>query len=605
MKRIISMLLTITLLFSCGIIATSAADSKLTPELQQTVAELREGDTVDIVVYFADKTLRINEMPGWNSSDQVSLHNASTAHAEYLVDRNYALIREIFAPCENYQTYSRPTTGRTYYMNVDYTMEGCCIARNLDPAYLDAICANPHVRSIDLCPVWSADSKYEPSLIAVLNAVDPDDWIEVGVHRAGSIKTVADMPSWPAGKGSLEETHQKIAAARDEYAAYIAKIEAAFFAEAFEDVDVRYMVTGLGGMTFVAVRAGDVATIASRGCVRDIEYFYNAIPENESTGTPYDKIDTKLLQKLEETKNVSATLRVCIALNINPLTLRKMPSYPDVAKAEQEFHQYQRDSLNPQYKEALGALNAVTQLEGVRCICYDALVAMVPNQLSDIYALAENDWVKSIRYFVSDDEWETDHQRYDFKNISTRYRDRFISQYDYFDCNMYQELFYHDYAPDDKTYGYDWALVEASNTCIVSDVCHYEIVGGRLLYAGGYRQQPFTFDIGLYDAEQDRFFDVTEIDFDDYPDLYEVWQQLDLGFCTNQEFVGDADGDRDVTILDATKIQRGIAGLDSKYSIVATGADTDGDGEMTVLDATRIQRYKADLCNLDGSAVAQ
>ena len=77
---------------------------------------------------------------------------------------------------------------------------------------------------------------------------------------------------------------------------------------------------------------------------------------------------------------------------------------------------------------------------------------------------------------------------------------------------------------------------------------------------------------------------------------------MDIGELTVKEQPGDADGDNDVTILDATKIQRGIAGLDSKYSIVASGADADSDGEMTILDATRIQRYKAGLCSLNGTA---
>ena len=80
---------------------------------------------------------------------------------------------------------------------------------------------------------------------------------------------------------------------------------------------------------------------------------------------------------------------------------------------------------------------------------------------------------------------------------------------------------------------------------------------------------------------------------------------MDIGELTVKETVGDADGDSTVTILDATKVQRGVAGLESKNTIVATGADADGDGEMTVLDATRIQRYKAELCTLDGTEITE
>lgn len=57
---------------------------------------------------------------------------------------------------------------------------------------------------------------------------------------------------------------------------------------------------------------------------------------------------------------------------------------------------------------------------------------------------------------------------------------------------------------------------------------------------------------------------------------------------------GDVDGDGEVTILDATAIQRVLADLPiSAYNEAV--ADTDGDGEVTILDATFIQRWLAGL----------
>ncbi len=53
---------------------------------------------------------------------------------------------------------------------------------------------------------------------------------------------------------------------------------------------------------------------------------------------------------------------------------------------------------------------------------------------------------------------------------------------------------------------------------------------------------------------------------------------------------GDADGDGDVTVLDATVIQRVLALLPVQKYIEAV-ADTDGDGEVTILDATAIRLY--------------
>ena len=58
--------------------------------------------------------------------------------------------------------------------------------------------------------------------------------------------------------------------------------------------------------------------------------------------------------------------------------------------------------------------------------------------------------------------------------------------------------------------------------------------------------------------------------------------------------LGDADGDGEVTILDATAIQRKLASLPTA-SFDEKAADADGDDEITILDATAIQRHLASL----------
>ena len=57
--------------------------------------------------------------------------------------------------------------------------------------------------------------------------------------------------------------------------------------------------------------------------------------------------------------------------------------------------------------------------------------------------------------------------------------------------------------------------------------------------------------------------------------------------------LGDADGDNNITILDATKIQRVLAGLTAdEDGMIALRGDSNSDG-LDILDATRIQRYLA------------
>lgn len=54
--------------------------------------------------------------------------------------------------------------------------------------------------------------------------------------------------------------------------------------------------------------------------------------------------------------------------------------------------------------------------------------------------------------------------------------------------------------------------------------------------------------------------------------------------------MGDADGDGDITILDATTIQRSILSIEVAFFDQAA-ADVDADDEVTIIDATLIQRW--------------
>lgn len=62
-----------------------------------------------------------------------------------------------------------------------------------------------------------------------------------------------------------------------------------------------------------------------------------------------------------------------------------------------------------------------------------------------------------------------------------------------------------------------------------------------------------------------------------------------------EQIIGDVNDDGSVTVLDATMLQKYIAGLVSLSNEQLTLADTNGDGSVTVLDATEIQKYLAGL----------
>ena len=66
----------------------------------------------------------------------------------------------------------------------------------------------------------------------------------------------------------------------------------------------------------------------------------------------------------------------------------------------------------------------------------------------------------------------------------------------------------------------------------------------------------------------------------------------------NMGLLGDVDGDGEVTIIDATCIQRKLASI-ATAKFVEAAADTDEDGEVTIIDATVIQRWLAQLPSND------
>lgn len=64
---------------------------------------------------------------------------------------------------------------------------------------------------------------------------------------------------------------------------------------------------------------------------------------------------------------------------------------------------------------------------------------------------------------------------------------------------------------------------------------------------------------------------------------------------TSTVIIGDTDGDSQVTILDATYIQRHLAKLSTLDSNAQIIADVDNDNKLSIVDATYIQRYMAKL----------
>lgn len=166
----------------------------------------------------------------------------------------------------------------------------------------------------------------------------------------------------------------------------------------------------------------------------------------------------------------------------------------------------------------------------------------------------------------------------------------------------YDELYYH-YDKDDTI---DWVLVDgmrSSTPPVLSEVCSrfgpYYLVSGEYEYT-------FLGGVGIYDVKKDQFFDVSDdcyfgwgkgnnyADYREYDGFIEALESVDWHrYGISIYPVGDLDGDDELTIIDATVLQRWIAELEypmkAKFDRNFMG-DYDDDGDVTILDATAIQR---------------
>ena len=68
---------------------------------------------------------------------------------------------------------------------------------------------------------------------------------------------------------------------------------------------------------------------------------------------------------------------------------------------------------------------------------------------------------------------------------------------------------------------------------------------------------------------------------------------------SSASLLGDTDSSGNVTIADATYIQRHIAGVPIPFILNETIADTDSDGVITIMDVTYIQRWLANMKSND------
>ena len=147
------------------------------------------------------------------------------------------------------------------------------------------------------------------------------------------------------------------------------------------------------------------------------------------------------------------------------------------------------------------------------------------------------------------------------------------------------------YANTDENGELEWALCRGYIDW-VAEVLGYIKLSKVFLTTGD--AEPFGIEFAVYDAKKDDFVLMDE-DLSAYSGLEDEMVKLGIAYP-----IGDADNNRELTIHDATIIQRYLAGLDNN-KIDEFLCYVDDDDEISILDATVIQCYLAKLCNIDGS----
>lgn len=181
----------------------------------------------------------------------------------------------------------------------------------------------------------------------------------------------------------------------------------------------------------------------------------------------------------------------------------------------------------------------------------------------------------------------------------------------------YPHHYANQYYFDELKKGDGWTLIRGgmsdTNPLDKTPDLRYATVGNKLVWSNA-NSEPFKSGYGVYDLKFGVFYDLTDAWGRDFSGLRDAWNALpgDEGVPAEcgAQIIGDADRDNEVTILDATRIQRYIAELDDNpfeetlkkdyyfgYPLYNC-TDFDRDGDFTIVDATKLQRRIADLSNM-------
>lgn len=295
------------------------------------------------------------------------------------------------------------------------------------------------------------------------------------------------------------------------------------------------------------------------------------------------KLDFEL-QKVLETRAPDDFVTVSLWTYSYKPNVSEMPSWPDIMEARKELKEYYDNWYN---KEIVPVVFKDVEYEE---LSVGNGVIIVSVKVKDIEKIASCDIVKDIDFFEFGPDINFDKEPYLFE---LEYRE----QYEVIGHYNYSELYYHY----DENEALDWVLVNAQSGLEPLDMEISMDIGNVVVQSCSIFHN-FRYQYGVYDVSESKFYDLFDLrsEPEKYDDLLDVLVQKKIG-----QLIGDLDNDGVISILDATKIQLCLAGLESFpnnefYSVYNTSergrmSDFDKDGDVSILDATAIQLKLAQI----------
>lgn len=423
----------------------------------------------------------------------------------------------------------------------------------------------------------SNESKIEPSLLEIINNKTDGGTI---------IEITHNNPKYPIENVPYQEALDNYVSATNELCKEIEKITT------YENP----LFTP--GKLFIGVPYSAILKIAE---IETVEYIKIADTDVEDLNPAENKLADEMKKALKDC-DADSEMNICIALSYSSdvylgFTEKDFNTAEEYRLAKIKARSKYFTENNQRHFDEISKTADIT-LNRLSTIYPSIFVSTTADEILKIASLS---CVSEIIYIDPEPtpmptETEKDNYLFDFAFEKWMYDGpHHVKKYDettdvdrtfkYFD---YDELYYH--FGEFKGFP-DWALITAKvDEFELWEVYKYLRIEDKFLTGWRAGQIVYPYALFVYDAKEDTFFAIEDADISRYDGLLDVI--VEKGFTTP---AGDADNDGELTVIDATYIQKYKAQLIKEDKICVTKADIDNDGDVTVIDATCIQKTLASV----------